>query len=112
MPKTIVDNRSLAEIEEEINNIIEMEKIEELKPLEVLNQEEVIKIKVNKNIDRELMDKINDTVQGLLVIEELKIDFDLIGVNFRSEEIETEFNRLIKEIKVKGGEVRKITEEL
>ncbi|MGM0370244.1 MAG: hypothetical protein ACQEP9_07480, partial [Bacillota bacterium] len=88
----------------------ENEENEELKSVEVLNEEGIFKIKLNQNIDQEMIDSINETVEGLFVINPLEIEFDLTGVDFKSEDIKEEFNKIKQKIEAVGGQVRKIND--
>lgn len=98
------------DLEKQVDNI-KMEGMNDLKPLEVLNEEGILKIKINKTIDKELLDTINETVEGFFIIEPLEIHFDLIGVDFESREIEKELDKLISKIEAVGGEVEKILDD-
>ncbi|MFO7818869.1 MAG: response regulator [Halanaerobacter sp.] len=95
------------DLEKQVDNI-RMEGMDDLKPLEVLNKEGVLKIKINKTIDKDLLDTINETVEGFFIIEPLEIHFDLIGVDFESRERRKELDKLISKIEAVGGEVEKV----
>ena len=95
-------------LEEKLQEI-EVNNSDELEPIEVSLECSRFKIKVNQDLNERLLNLLDDTVKDFLVVEPLKITFDLKDVAFLSAEIKKEFEKIVRMIKVIGGEVKIIS---
>ena len=122
--KKDVENRLKKELEElevteeENNNKLEeklddissgLDEMNDLKPFKVTNEAGRLKIKVNKSIDEKMIKLINEMIENFLVIDSLKITFDLREVDFTVPKLEAEFEKIINKIEVIGGETKVIS---
>ncbi|MGM0500894.1 MAG: hypothetical protein ACQERJ_00055, partial [Bacillota bacterium] len=79
------------------------------KPFKVINEDGILKLKVNKDINERILELINEAIENFLVIEDLKVFLDLTDVDFEVPELERDFEKIINKIKVMDGEVEVIS---
>lgn len=77
-------------------------------PIFVSLKNNFLEIIVNHTIDVEMIDLLNKTVKGFLIIKPLNIIFNIENTNFLNNNMETEFKRIINKITIIGGEVKLI----
>ncbi|MBM7557094.1 response regulator [Halanaerobacter jeridensis] len=104
------DKRNNNNLEEQLDDIAsELDEGNNKKPFKVINESGNLKVKINKVIDEDMIKSINETIKDLLVIESLKISFDLRDIDFAFPKIEEDFEKIINKIEVVGGEVEIIS---
>lgn len=92
--------KDIKQIEKKLG--IELEKIDRTSSLDVINENGEFIIKIKGNLNNELLDMVNKTINGFLVIKPLKIRFQIKKKHI-SESYKEDFEKLIKKISIVGG---------